>query len=192
MKRFCASTWAGSISKGEKLASKRCLGTQWRVRDNYRLGCVGEICGQLSKLSLVEQAQIEPRVLHLPIDHMHSTPQHVSTRIANTAACVNACKCHSRGIRARRTRRQRVHQLLVEFFDTFGSHVFRPAAWWQLIPRQKHSSPTRPSGGRIAAAAVEGARTHRAAGAVTSTLGDLLAPEIAAAPRWPNAVKTSG
>ena len=44
-------------------------------------------------------------------------------------------------------------------------------------------------GGRIAAAAVEGARTHRAAGAVTSTLGDLLAPEIAAAPRWLKVVK---
>ena len=36
---------------------------------------------------------------------------------------------------------QRLHQLLFEFFDTFGSHVFRRPAWWQLIPRQKHSSP---------------------------------------------------
>ena len=45
---------------------------------------------------------------------------------------------------SRGSTRQRLHQLLFEFFDTFGSHVFRPPAWWQLIPRQKHSSPTRP------------------------------------------------
>ena len=42
--------------------------------------------------------------------------------------------------------KQRLHQLLFEFFDTFGSHVFRRPACgaWQLISliaQQEHSSP---------------------------------------------------
>ena len=37
---------------------------------------------------------------------------------------------------SRGSTRQRLYQLLFEFFDTFGSHVFRRPAWLQLIPQQ--------------------------------------------------------
>ena len=40
--------------------------------------------------------------------------------------------------------KQRLHQLLFEFFDTFGSHVFRRPACgaWQLTSRLLHSKDT--------------------------------------------------
>ena len=33
---------------------------------------------------------------------------------------------------SRGSTRQRLHQLLADFFNKFGSHVFRHPAWWQL------------------------------------------------------------
>ena len=45
---------------------------------------------------------------------------------------------------SRGSTKQRLHQLLFEFFDTFGSHVFRRPACgaWQLTSRLLHSKDT--------------------------------------------------
>ena len=40
--------------------------------------------------------------------------------------------------------RQRLHQLLAEFFDTFGSHVFRRPAKVEALRWQERGCPARP------------------------------------------------
>ena len=66
---------------------------------------------------------------------------------------------------SRGSTKQRLHQLLFDFFDTFGSHVFRRPACGaqQLTAHQGHSSPGTPSParGKPRAALHDGRKTHK-------------------------------